>query len=319
MPERQTIRLMRPDAGAVPDAGAWITEHLPRIRAAVAEHGAVLLRGLPIGDRAAAVAAVRAVIGTGMPEREGFAPRDRYAPGVYSSSHWPADEPMCMHHELSYVATTPRLLAFACVVPPVSGGVTATADARAVLRDLSPDLVDRFDRLGWRLARRYNPMIGIPWQDAFGVDERAGVDAYCAENDLTAVWHEDGTVSTAQTRPAVLAHPDTGERCWFNQIAFLNEWTLDPGVRDFLTGEFGPGGLPFNTFFGDGTPLDRDAVEHIGEVYERHTVREPWRRGDLLVLDNLRTAHSREPYGGEREIVVGLGEPYRLLPEPGVR
>lgn len=51
-----------------------------------------------------------------------------------------------------------------------------------------------------------------------------------------------------------MAHPDSGERCWFNQIAFLNEWTMEPEVREFLTQEFGPEGLPFNTFLGDGTP-----------------------------------------------------------------
>lgn len=73
---------------------------------------------------------------------------------------------------------------------------------------------------------------------------------------------------------------------------------MAPEVREFLTAEFGPEGLPFNTFYGDGTPLDRATVDLVNEVYERHTVREPWRRGDLLVVDNVRTAHSREPYRG---------------------
>ncbi|MFC9129023.1 TauD/TfdA family dioxygenase [Streptomyces sp. NPDC057099] len=309
MPDQSLPALLDADLGA--DAAVWVREHSDRIREAVAAHGAVLVRRLALGDRAAAVAAVRAVIGDGMAELEGFAPRDAYAPGVYSSSHWPADQPMCMHHELSYVATAPQLLAFACVTPPVSGGVTALADARAVLRDLPADLVDRFEAHGWRLTRSYNPLVGTAWQDAFGTRDRAEVERYCAENGITAVWQGDDALSTVQTRPAVTAHPDTGERCWFNQIAFLNEWTMAPEVREFLTAEFGPEGLPFNTFFGDGSALDRPTVDHINEVYEKHTVREPWQRGDLLVLDNVRVAHSREPYAGEREIVVGLGEPFR--------
>ena len=37
-----------------------------------------------------------------------------------------------------------------------------------------------------------------------------------------------------QRRAAVVTHPVTGRRCWFNQIAFLNEWTMDRDVRDFL-------------------------------------------------------------------------------------
>ncbi|MFF8635232.1 TauD/TfdA family dioxygenase [Streptomyces pilosus] len=313
MTKAQTQPLVRLDAAPAPgaDAVAWASGHRAELRDLVARHGAVLVRGLDLDSRERAVETVAAVLGEGMSEREGFAPRDPYGtPGVYSSSHWPADQPMCMHHELSYAARAPRLLAFACVTPPASGGVTALADARAVLADLPPALVEPFERHGWRLTRSYNPFVGIGWQEAFGSTDRAEVDRYCAEHGIETRWDADGGLRTAQTRPAVLAHPATGERCWFNQIAFLNEWTMAPEVRSFLTAEFGPEGLPFNTFRGDGAPLDRATVDLINEVYERHTVREPWRRGDLLLVDNVRTAHSREPYRGEREIVAGLGEPF---------
>ncbi|MFE0041403.1 TauD/TfdA family dioxygenase, partial [Streptomyces sp. NPDC059015] len=40
--------------------------------------------------------------------------------------------------------------------------------------------------------------------------------------------------------------------------------------------------------------------------------REPWQPGDLMLVDNIRTAHSREPYDGPREILVGLAEPVSL-------
>ncbi|AZQ32231.1 TauD/TfdA family dioxygenase [Streptomyces cyaneochromogenes] len=305
--------LARLTAAPGSDPEIWLDGHLDEIRESVARHGAVLVRGLPLDDRARAVAAVRRVIGTGMVEREGFAPRAPYgrAAGVYSSSHWPADQPMCMHHELSYAAETPSLLAFACVTPPSSGGVTALADSRAVLRDLPAELVDRFERHGWLLTRHYNPFLGIGWQDAFDAKDRTEVERYCADHGITAHWDEEGGLRTRQIRSAVVPHPVSGERCWFNQIAFLNEWTMAPDVREFLTSEFGPEGLPFNTFYGDGSPLDRATVDLINEVYERHTVREPWQHGDVMVVDNFRTAHSREPYQGEREIVVGLGEPLR--------
>ncbi|MFE7598456.1 hypothetical protein [Streptomyces sp. NPDC057494] len=46
-----------------------------------APYGAVLVRGLSLPNRVAAVAAVRAVTGDDMAEREGFAPRDGHAPG----------------------------------------------------------------------------------------------------------------------------------------------------------------------------------------------------------------------------------------------
>ncbi|MET8012169.1 TauD/TfdA family dioxygenase [Streptomyces sp. NPDC005271] len=314
MPEPRPESLRRLDAAPEPgtDAATWVTEQREEIRALVARHGAVLVRGLHLDGPGHAVSVVRRIIGEGMAEREGFAPRDEYGPGLYSSSHWPADQPMCMHHELSYAAETPRLMVFACVTPPSGGGVTAVADARAVLRDLPAGLVERFERHGWLLTRHYNPFVGIGWEDAFGVKDPAEVERYCADHGIEARWDADGGLRTRQIRPAVISDPESGERCWFNQIAFLNEWTMAPEVREFLTAEFGPDGLPFNTFYGDGSPLDRATVDLVNEVYEKHTVREPWQRGDLMVVDNVRMAHSREPYRGAREIVVGLGEPFRL-------
>jgi alpha-ketoglutarate-dependent taurine dioxygenase len=53
-------------------------------------------------------------------------------------------------------------------------------------------------------------------------------------------------------------------------------------------------------------------VALLNEVYEANTLREPWQAGDLLLVDNVRTAHSREPYTGEREVLVGMADPVQL-------
>ena len=45
-------------------------------------------------------------------------------------------------------------------------------------------------------------------------------------------------------------------------------------------------------------------------------MREPWQAGDLMLVDNIRTAHSREAYVGPREVLVGMAEPLRLS-DPG--
>ena len=63
----------------------WAAQHRDALRAVVAEHGAVLVRGLGLRD-AAEVGAVFQRLATGlMAEREAFAPRQTYADGVYSS------------------------------------------------------------------------------------------------------------------------------------------------------------------------------------------------------------------------------------------
>jgi len=302
--------LLRVDVAV--DPAGWTAGHRDALRAAITEHGAVLVRGVDLNDRAAVGAVFRALAGDLMTEREAFAPRHRHPDGTYSSTKWPANQPMCMHHELSYTLEFPGLMLFACLAAPDRGGATALADAQAVLDALPADLVERVEREGWLLTRSYNDEIGASYAEAFGTDDRAAVERYCRAHGIEFAWQPDGELRTRQRRSAVVRHPQTGRRCWFNQIAFLNQWTLAEDVREYLVEVYGEDGLPFNTRFGDGDPIGEDVVALLNETYEAHTVREPWQAGDLLLVDNIRTAHSREAYEGSREVLVGMADAVRL-------
>jgi alpha-ketoglutarate-dependent taurine dioxygenase len=294
------------------DPVGWASRHRDALRAAVARHGAILVRGLGIVDTAQ-TAAVFDRLGSGlMVEREAFAERQRYAEGVYSSAKWPATQPMCMHHELSYLLDAPSLMVFACLAAPTTGGVTGVADAATVLEALPPNLVQRFAREGWMLVRSYNDEIGASWEEAFGTDDRATVERYCQANAIEFSWQPDGSLRTRQRRNAMVQHPVSGRACWFNQVAFLNEWTMDPDVHEYLVDIYGADGLPFNTRFGNGDPIGEDVVELLNQAYEANTLREPWQPGDLMLVDNIAMAHSREPYQGQREVLVGMTDPVRM-------
>ncbi|MGW7369963.1 TauD/TfdA family dioxygenase [Streptomyces sp. NPDC054841] len=295
------------------DAAAWAQQHRHALRALVTEHGAILIRGLRLGDAQQAGAVFHQLAGGPlMTDREAFAPRQSYGPGVYSSSTWPAAQPMCMHHELSYTLQPPGLMMFACLSAPTTGGATAIADAPAVLEALPPELVERFEREGWLLTRSYNDEIGASLTEAFGTEDPAAIEDYCRTQAIEFAWQPDGVLHTRQRRPAVVRHPVSGRRCWFNQVAFLNEWTLAPEVREYLIDVYGADALPFNTRFGNGDPVGENVVQLLNEVYDAHTVREPWQAGDLMLLDNIRMAHSREPFEGPREVLVAMAGPLHL-------
>ena len=298
--------------GAVDDAPGWAAEQRDALHALVAEYGAVLVRGLGLRDVAGTAAVFRALSTALMTEREAFAPRQAYADGVYSSTKWPPNQQMCMHHELSYTLEFPGRMLFACLTAPTAGGATAVADAPTVLEALPAELVERFEREGWLLTRSYNDEIGASFAEAFGTEDRDAVESYCRANAIEFEWRPDGELRTRQRRSAVVRHPVTGRRCWFNQVAFLNEWTLAPELPESLLDEYGPEGLPFNTRFGNGDPIGEDVVALLNSVYEAHTAREPWQDGDLMLVDNIRTAHSREAYEGPREVLVGLADPVHL-------
>ena len=301
--------MLRVDATG--DAPRWAAEHRDALHAAVVEYGSLLVRGLGLRDVGETEAVFRR-LGSLMTEKEAFAGRRRYSEGVYSSSKWPPNQQMCMHHELSYRLEFPSVMLFACLIAPAEGGATPVADSAAVLQALPSELIERFERVGWLLIRNYNDEIGSSIEEAFGTADHGAVESYCRANAIQFEWQPDGGLRTWQRRSAVVHHPRTGQRCWFNQIAFLNEWTIDPEVREYLVDIYGADALPFNTRFGNGDAIGADVVQLINEVYEANTARERWQGGDLMLVDNVRTAHGRERFDGPREVLVAMADPAPL-------
>ena len=216
---------------------------------------------------------------------------------------------MCQHHELSYALPAPGLVMLACVTPATEGGVTGLADAGDVLEALPSDVVDRFERLGWLLTRSYSEEIGASWAAAFGTEDPTAVERYCRRHGIETSWQSDGTLRTRQRRRAVVTHASSGRRCWFNQVAFLSQWTLDPDVREFLV---------------DGVRCRRAAVQHLvrrrlpgrggGRHHDQRGVRgdDPSRALAGRGRDGHRQRQDRTQPGtllGRREVLVGFAEP----------
>lgn len=308
-----------PVLGGMGEAVGWLREVEPEVGSALREHGVVFLRGLPVvgsGD----VALVRDVlVPRRTPYREKATPRSDFGDGVFSSTDLPASQSIRMHNENSYTLTFPGRLLFACLVAPVEGGATPVADCRRVLAGLPGDLVGRVEASGWTLTRNYSPYVSLDWREAFGTGDRGRVEEYCGEGRIGWRWGSGGGLTTRQVRPGVIAHPVTGERVWFNHLAFWSEWSLEEDIREALVEEFGAGGLPFSTGVGDGGPLSRDDVAVLNAAYAAATVREVWRVGDVMLVDNVLAAHGRDPFRGDRRIAVAMGEPVDVLDcRPGV-
>jgi acyl carrier protein len=122
-------------------------------------------------------------------------------------------------------------------------------------------------------------------------------------------WLDDEHLRTVQIRPAALPHPRTGERLWFNHALALHASSLDPALRQTLLRQRGEAGLPHNTYFGNGDPIPDEVIAHVRETHERQQILFDWQAGDVLLLDNLRMAHGREPYSGPRAVYAAMGNP----------
>lgn len=52
-------------------------------------------------------------------------------------------------------------------------------------------------------------------------------------------------------------------------------------------------------------------MREILRVYQELEVSFPWERGDVMLLDNILAAHARNPFRGERELLVAMGDMVR--------
>jgi alpha-ketoglutarate-dependent taurine dioxygenase len=47
-------------------------------------------------------------------------------------------------------------------------------------------------------------------------------------------------------------------------------------------------------------------LKQIREVLENETIPRCWQTGDILILDNMLTAHGRMPFSGARRIALAM-------------
>jgi alpha-ketoglutarate-dependent taurine dioxygenase len=290
-----------------------VTDERARLRRLLSEQGALLFRGFPAAETGPIDGferVVRALSGEPLTYSERSSPRTSIKGNIYSSTDYPPDEEIFLHNENSYQSSWPRTVYFFCERPPETRGATPLADVRQVHESIDPSIRAEFQARGWMVVRNFHEHFGVTWRQLFNTDDRAEVEDYCRSRDIQFEWHGDGRLRTRAIRQAVHRHPGTGAAVWFNHAAFFHYSTLPAEVQEGLLGIFGEDGLPTNTYYGDGGKIGDDVVAHLRACYRAATRRFDWRQGDLLVIDNMLTAHGREPFTGPRRIAVAMAEPH---------
>jgi alpha-ketoglutarate-dependent taurine dioxygenase len=298
--------LLEPAVPAV-DLTSWARRQRGRIDELLLQYRALLFRGFGVNSADEFHDFVEASSsGDLLPYRDRSTPRYEVGQRVYISTIYPAAERIRPHNEGTYWLAWPLKIYFCCLLAPQQGGETPICDVRKVYQRIDPVIRETFERKQIMYLRNYNQGVGLTWQETYQATDRAEVEEYGRTNRIEVEWREGDRLRTRQIRPAVRRHPITGESLWFNHAAFFHISSQEPAVRAELEASFAEEDLPFNTYYGDGTPIEEEVIAHIREAYEREKTMFPWQPGDVLILDNMTIAHAREPYVGERKIVVAM-------------
>lgn len=277
-----------------------------RINGLMSQYGGVLLRGFNFG------LGFEELTSNFAPVLEDYmyrsTPREKVKGKVYTSSEYPKDRSIPLHNEFSYFTSWPKKIFFQCVVEPGSGGETPIADCRKIYNRIDKNIVSKFEEHGVMYVRNYYSGIDLDWRDVFQTSEKDDVEEYCNKNNIEYKWGDgDIELTTKQVCQATTIHPVTGDKVWFNQAHLFHISSLDMAQQNALIEMLGKDNLTRNSFYGNGESIELAALQEIREIYKDEKILFNWKQGDVLMLDNVLMAHGREPFEGERKIVVTMG------------
>jgi alpha-ketoglutarate-dependent taurine dioxygenase len=310
LPSGATLPVMiRPFSHDVDPVG-WAGLARDEILSLLARHGGVLFRGFDISSELQFQRFIQALSGDPLPYTERSSPRTQVKGNIYTSTDHPPDQSIFLHCENSYQKTWPLKIFFYCHTKPEHGGETPIADVRRVLARIDPAVCETFRQKGVLYVRNFGNGLGLAWQTVFQTESRHDVEEYCRAAGIECQWHDGNRLTTRHVRKAVRKHPHTGDDVWFNHAVFFHFSTLPVDAQSTLQALLCEEELPNNTYYGDGTPIPSDVLDHLRNAYAEETVYFPWTHRDVLMLDNMLAAHGRSPYSGARKILVGMSEPY---------
>jgi alpha-ketoglutarate-dependent taurine dioxygenase len=290
----------------------WISHNRTLIHEQLRTNGGLLFRGFHLNSEHLFQQLITSLGISLMRYAEGATPRTQLSGLLYTSTEYPADQQIALHNELTYVTRWPGHILFCCVEPAQENGQTPIADVRRVLNTLSPSIINEFRQRGWMLVRNFGEGLSLPWQQSFHASTKEEVKAYCKQARIECEWRNDERLRTRQVRPAIVRHPETKEEVWFNHVAFWHVSSLEAGVREAMQKMFAEDELPYNTYYGDGGRIEDEVVEEIRQAYRAETVEFLWERGDVLLLDNILSAHGRREYVGARRVLAAMGDEVKL-------
>ncbi len=288
------------------DLAEWSESHKAMLQEKLDQHGAILFRGFSIDNEIVFERFARTLCSDLFKENGEHTPVTKT--GIQTPVFYPADKQLLWHNENSFNYQWPAKIFFACATPPSQGGATPIVDSRRVYAQLDPSLRERFKHKQVMYMRNYGDGLGLDWRTVFRTSDKAEVEAFCNQNHILFEWKAGDRLRTRMIRPAVIRHPRTGELTWFNQAQHWHVACLDSATRDSLLGLFTEEDLPRHCYYGDGSSIEDSAMEEILGVYRDLEISTPWQKGDVMLLDNTLVAHGRDPYVGERRILVALAE-----------
>jgi len=308
-PDRTLPLVIQPAVDGI-NLVTWAANNRELIETWLLQHGGILFRNFDIREVAEFEQLIQAISGSLLDYSYRSTPRSQVSGKIYTSTEYPASRFIPLHNEMSYSLNWPMKIWFFCIKPAEQGGETPIADSRKVFQRIDAEFKEKFMQKNVMYVRNYGDKIDLSWENVFQTKNKLEVENYCRNAGIKFEWKDSNRLKTRQVCQAVATHPKTGEKVWFNQAHLFHASSLEQKLYKSLLSTFKQEDFPRNAFYGDGSTIENSVLDEIRDIYQQEAVIFSWQPGDVLMLDNMLTAHGRTPFIGSRKVVVGMAEPF---------
>ncbi|KAJ0890841.1 putative TauD/TfdA-like domain, taurine dioxygenase TauD-like superfamily [Helianthus annuus] len=221
----------------------------------------------------------------------GAGSRTKVVGRVYTANEAPPHQNIPFHHEMSHSPVFPSKLFFFCEVEPGKGGETCIALSHVIYERMEqkhPKFVKEMEEKGFIYTRvlgdesDHSSPVGRSWKEVFMTDDKTIAEERAAKLGMKLEWMEGAVKAIIGPNPGFRYDEVKKHKIWFNGVVgrFEDKLNNDPANA---------------VVFSDGKPLPADVSDDCAKIFDEECVALQWRKGDVLLLDNLAVVHSRRP------------------------
>lgn len=301
----------------------WLVKNRSMVDDLLLHHKGILFRDFPMTSHDDFHSFIEA---TGLKEMDylgGAAVRTQLTSRVFTANESPASEKIPFHHEMAQTPSPPTHLFFFCESAPSAGGETPILISSEVcdrLDKIHGPYMQRIQNAGVRYIRTIpefddpSSAIGRGWRSTYLCEERSVAEEKLKSLGSSWEWQEGGNLKTVTAIvPAIVVDNKTARRThrktFFNSmVAAYTGWndSRNEGCKAVRMGGEVEGGDDSKASEGEGELIDPTVMKDAEKIMDDICVAFRWQNGDVLLLDNRTTMHSRRPYEGPRRILAGL-------------
>jgi len=295
------------DSYSLPEIVGWVKDNKKEIEAKLLETGVLLFRGFPLTtakDFKDFIDAFEYEHGTYL---GGGGPRNVVLGPIHTSTETPPDVPIQFHHELAYLPVNPRALFFFCEIPPAKDGETPLLASYRVhdkLKEINPQFIQNLLEKKVRYTRVLSPTDKCDrkyqrsWQEMYDTEDRAEAEKRAKETGTEKIeWLQDGSMKVVTIPLEAIKYDERSLRhVFFNSIVLLHP----------ASHKISAGATLWQPTYGDYSLISDSDVLSALDIMQKEKVEFAYKRGDVVLVDNILALHARNTFTPPRRILTAI-------------